>query len=512
MSETPEDLPDSLRLLRERLAVSTDAQRPEQAQRRHARGFRTARENLADLCDPDSFVEYGQLAVAAQRQRRDADTLRRETAADGIITGIAHINADRHGDAARAVVIINDYSVLAGTQGYFHHKKLDRALQLAREHRLPVVMYTEGGGGRPGDTDVLTQVAGLNIPSFARWAGLRGLVPRIAVNNGYCFAGNAALFGAADITITTRSACIGMAGPAMIEGGGLGSFEPGEIGPVDVQARNGVVDVVAADEAEATALARQALGYFQGPSSDWQCADQADIGDKLPGDRRYAYDIRRIIHQLADQDSVLELRASFGSAALCALLRLEGRPVGLIANNCKHLGGAIDAEAADKLADFIALCGRFSLPIVALIDTPGFMVGPDSEAQAAVRRMSRLFAEGAQAPVPWVAIFVRRAYGLGAMAMAGGSFDRPIHAAAWPSGEFGAMGLEGAVRLGYRKQLEAQTDDAARKALFDQLLAAAYAQGQATEMAAYLEIDAVIEPAETRRRIVSALQAAARQS
>ncbi len=492
--------------LRQRSALSQDEQRLEQTRKRHEKGFRTARENLNDLCDADSLVEYGQLAVAAQRLRKELDDLRVKTQGDGVITGLATINAGHFGaDQSRAVVIVNDYSVLAGTQGFFHHKKLDRALSIAIEKKLPVVMYTEGGGGRPGDTDVLTQFAGLNVPSFARWAGLRAQVPRIAVNNGYCFAGNAALFGAADIRIATRNSWIGMAGPAMIEGGGLGSFLPQEIGPMEVQARNGVVQLLAEDEAEATRFAKQALAYFQGNFQDWECVDQSTIGDVMPSDRRYAYDVRRIISQLADTDSVLELNADYGAAVISSLVRIEGRPIGLIASNCKHLGGAVDAEAADKTADFIELCNAFGLPIVSLVDTPGFMVGPDSENEAAVRRMSRLFAVGAQAQVPWAAIFLRRAYGLGAMALTGGSFERPVYAASWPSGEFGAMGLEGAVHLGFKKELEAQESEDERQQLFDSLLAAAYDQGKAIEAATYLEFDGVIEPADTRRALIQAL-------
>lgn len=484
--------------LRERIAITQDEARPTAVAKRREKGYRTARENLAALCDEGSFVEYGQFAVAAQRQHRSLDELKQQTSGDGILTGTATINGQR------AVVIVNDYSVLAATQGYFHHKKLDRALTLAQQQQLPVVMFTEGGGGRPGDTDVLTQFAGLNVPSFAQWASLQ--VPRIAVNNGYCFAGNAALFGAADIRIATASSWIGMAGPAMIEGGGLGSFLPTQIGPVEQQRRNGVIDVVADDEAQATELARRALGYFQPLPDDRGAASQETLGEHLPADRRFAYDVRKLVEQLCDHHSVLELKSDYGAAALTFLVRIGGRSLGLIASNCKHLGGAIDSEAADKLADFISLCDQFALPLVSLVDTPGFMVGPDSESEGAVRRMSKLFAAGAKAKVPWVAIFLRRAYGLGAMALTGGSFARPVYAAAWPTGEFGAMGLEGAVKLGFRKQLEAVADPAERQALFDQLLAESYDKGKAIEAASYLEIDAVIEPSQTRTYILAALE------
>jgi len=501
--------PPSTTDLEELQRATTDAARPRAAASRHEKGYRTARENLEDLCDPGTFIEYGQLAVAAQRQRRSLEDLRANTPADGVITGLATINAPRFGVAAsQAAVIIYDYTVLAGTQGFFHHRKLDRILDVANRDRLPVVIYTEGGGGRPGDTDVTTQVAGLDLPTFARWAALSGVVPRIAVANGYCFAGNAALFGAADLRIATQSSWIGMAGPAMIEGGGLGRFEPMDIGPVELQSRNGVVDRVCANEAEATACARQLLGYFQGQTSDFECAEQSALGGLLPADRRYSYPVRKVIETLADTNSFLEITAGFGGAVVTGFLRLEGRPLGLVASDCRVLGGAIDADAAQKAARFLRLCSNHGLPVLSLIDTPGFMVGPSSEEQAAVRHMSDLFVAGAQLKTPLIAVFLRKAYGLGAMAMAGGSFAEPVYAASWPTGEFGGMGLEGAVRLGYRKELEAEPDPQKREALFDSLVATLYEKGRAIEAATHLEIDAVIEPSETRRQVSRALAAA----
>jgi acetyl-CoA carboxylase carboxyltransferase component len=500
--------PDPLNELGRVLGSTLDAARPEAGARRHENACRTARENLADLCDPGSFVEYGQLAVAAQRGRRSLDELRSQTPADGIITGVATINAGWFGErAARAAVIVNDYTVLAGTQGHFHHQKLDRILGLAGRKRLPVVMYTEGGGGRPGDTDVTTYIAGLNIPSFATWAGLKGKVPRIAVNNGFCFAGSAALFGCADVRIATRQSWIGMAGPAMIEGGGLGRFKPTEIGPAEMQFRNGVVDLLAADEVEATRMARQVLACCQGAVADFDCAPQSELWPLMPADRRYSYHVRRVIETLADTGSWLELGKEFGPAVVTGFVRIEGRALGLLANDCRVLGGAIDAQGANAAARFFRLCNRLRIPVLSLCDTPGFMVGPASEEQAAVHHMSDLFAAGAELTVPVITIFLRKAYGLGAMAMAGGTFTRPDFAAAWPSGEFGAMGLEGAVRLGFRKELEAENDPAAKEALFDSLLSTLYEKGKAIEAATHLEIDAVIDPAETRRLIVRALDA-----
>lgn len=497
---------------RERRDRTLDEYRSAARDKRHSKGYRTARENVADLTDEGSFQEYGQLAVAAQRSRRDYEELQSSTAADGIITGTCTINREQLGEKnSRAIIIVNDYAVLAGTQGFFHHKKLDRMCELARELRLPVVMYTEGGGGRPGDTDVTTQIAGLNIDSFHTWAALGGQVPRIAVNNGYCFAGNAALFGCADFTIATRNSWIGMAGPAMIAGGGLGDFHPTEIGPIEVQEKNGVVDIVADDEAHATALARQLLSYFQGPATQWSTRPQEALREMIPEDRRWAYPVRQVIETLADEGSFLELQRIYGRSIITGFLRMEGRPVALIANDCQQMGGAVDAESARKAARFLRICNAFDLPLLSLTDTPGFMVGPASEEQAAVRHMGDLFLAGAAMRVPIVAIFLRKGYGLGAMAMTGGSFVRPVYAASWPTGEFGGMGLEGAVRLGFSKELEAVQDAAEREALFDKLVSQAYEAGKATEAAAHLELDAVIDPAETRAVILRALAAAGKR-
>jgi acetyl-CoA carboxylase carboxyltransferase component len=498
-----------LQALQERLARTLDEQRSVARDKRHARGYRTARENVDDLADPDSFLEYGQLAVAAQRNRRDYTDLQTSTAGDGIITGTCTINADLVGSGrARAAIIVNDYSVLAGTQGFFHHKKLDRICELAQEQALPLVMYTEGGGGRPGDTDVMTQIAGLNISSFSTWAGLSGKVPRIAVNNGYCFAGNAALFGCADFTIATRKSWIGMAGPAMIEGGGLGKFDATDIGPIEVQERNGVVDIVADDETHASALARQLLAYFQGPVEQWSATGQEALCDAIPQDRRWAYPVRRVIETIADSGTFLELQRIYGRSIITGFVRLEGRPLALIANDCQQLGGAVDAVAAEKAARFLRICDALGLPLLSLTDTPGFMVGPDSERQGAVRSMSNLFLAGAGITVPLVAVILRKGYGLGAMAMTGGSFARPVYTASWPTGEFGGMGLEGAVRLGFKKELDAVAEAAEREALFQQLLARMYEIGKATEAAAHLEIDAVIDPAQTRAVVRRAFIAA----
>lgn len=498
-----------LEQLHSRKALTLDEQRIQQQQKRLQKGYLSARENLQNLCPTDSFIEYGQMAVAAQRLRRDYDDLKSATAADGVITGIGHINLGLVSKQnTQTAIIINDYSVLAGTQGYFHHLKLDRIFAVAADKKYPVIMFTEGGGGRPGDTDITTVNSGLQCQSFSTWASLQGKVPRISVANGYCFAGNAALFGAADITIATQSSWIGMAGPAMIEGGGLGQVKATDIGPSAKQAKNGVVDILVKNEQQAAEVAKKCLSYFQGPLSDTLTstfAEQQQLNHILPEDRRFVYDVKDIIHILADTDSFTEIKASFGAAVITGLVHLQGHPVGILASNCKVLGGAIDVDAGEKSSQFMHLCQQFSIPLVVLCDTPGFMVGPEHEDKGAVRRLSQLFVAGSQLTVPLVAVVLRKCYGLGAQALLGGNTSQPTYTVAWPTGEFGAMGLEGAVKLGFKKELAAIQEPAAKKALYEELLAKQYQKGQAQEVASVLEIDAVIEPANTRQTLLLAL-------
>ncbi|MBK6928602.1 MAG: biotin carboxylase [Comamonadaceae bacterium] len=494
----PATLRADLQRVVDRHAFTFDASRPEAVAKRHALGQRTARENIADLCDEGSFIEYGALAVAAQRSRRSEDDLMRNTPADGMVTGIGSINSLIHGpEASRTVVMAYDATVLAGTQGMRNHAKTDRMLGIALDQKLPVVLFAEGGGGRPGDTD-MPIVAGLHVSTFASYARLSGQVPVIGIVSGRCFAGNAALLGCSDVIIATRSSNIGMGGPAMVEGGGLGVFKPEQIGPGSVQHRNGVIDILVEDEARAVAAARHYLSFFQGRTRDWITPDPLALRTVVPENRLRVYDTRAAMAGIVDAGSLLELRTGFGIGIHTALARIEGRPVGLMANNPLHLGGAIDADAADKAARFMQLCNAHGLPLVSLVDTPGFMVGPDIEEKAQVRHVSRLFVTAASLRVPYFSIVLRKGYGLGAMGMTAGGFHAPVFNVAWPTGEFGAMGLEGAVRLGYRKELEAVPEGPQRQALYDKLVAQQYANGSALNMAATLEIDAVIDPADTR--------------
>jgi acetyl-CoA carboxylase carboxyltransferase component len=502
--EQPSTRPDLAEALRRR-NLTRDESRGEVVAARHASGRRTARENLGDLCDPGSFIEYGGLAIAAQRGRRSVDDLVRRTPADGLIAGTARVNSTLVGEErAQCAVLSYDYTVLAGTQGVMGHRKKDRLFEVVERLRLPVVLFAEGGGGRPGDTDHAV-VAGLDVMAFALWARLSGLVPRIGIASGRCFAGNAALLGCSDLIIATPDASIGMGGPAMIEGGGLGVVDADQVGPFDVQVKNGVIDIAAADEADAVRLARHALSFFQGPVVDWEAPDQLPLRDLVPENRRRAYDVHRAVEIIADTGSSLEVRPRFGRGMVTTLARIEGHPVGIVANNPMHLAGAITSDCADKAARFLQLCEAFRLPVLFLCDTPGIMVGPDAEATALVRHASRLFLAGAALTVPFMTVVLRKGYGLGAQAMAGGSFRAPLMTVAWPTGEFGGMGLEGAVKLAYRKELEAIEDAEARRERFDAMVSDAYERGTALNTATYFEVDDVVDPATTRSLVAGVI-------
>ena len=499
---------DDLAEVKERHDIGLDDRRPDAVAKRRDRQQRTARENIADLINMESYIEYGPLVVAPQRKRRSVEDLILNTPADGMIAGIGEVNADTFPEEkAQCVVMSYDYTVLAGTQGGQNHRKKDRLFEIAKRWKLPVIFFTEGGGGRPGDTDGM-QVAGLDCLAFGLWADLSGIVPLVGINSGYCFAGNAAILGCCDVIIATENSNIGMGGPAMIEGGGLGVYQPTDIGPMDVQTQNGVVDILVKDEEEAVALAKKYLAYFQGTIAEWECEDQRKLRHLVPENRVRAYEVREIIDTLFDSDSVLEIRKDFGLGIITSLARIEGIPVGVIANNPSHLGGAIDSDAADKASRFMQLCDAFGLPIISLCDTPGFMVGPEAEKTGLVRHVSRMFVTARSVTSPTCTIVLRKAYGLGAQAMASGGFKFPLFTVAWPTGEFGGMGLEGAVKLGYRKELEAIDDPEEREAAYQALVDRMYEVGKGLSMADHFEIDDVIDPSDSRRWIVRGLKAA----
>lgn len=493
-----------------RLSFGSDKKRPHAVESRHRKNQRTARENIEDLLDADSFIEYGALNIAAQRSRKPVEELMATTPADGLIAGIGTVNAADFGDTvSRCMVLSYDYTVLAGTQGYFNHKKMDRMLKLASDQEIPLIFFAEGGGGRPGDIDAEgVMITGLDLSTFGLFGSLSGKIPLVGIVSGFCFAGNAALLGCCDVIIAAQNSNIGMGGPVMIEGGGLGKFAPEEIGPAHVQSQNGVIDIVVKDEAEAVAASRQYLSYFQGEINHWEAEDQILLRDLIPENRRRTYDVRRIIEVLADTGSFLELKPMFGLAMITGLLRIEGKPFGVMANNCQYMGGTIEADDADKASRLMQLCNAHGLPVISLIDTPGFMVGPEIEQQAQVRHVCRMFINGSHLIVPFFSIVLRRAYGLGSMAMARGGFHESFFTASWPTGEFGPMGLEGAVKVGFKRELEAIADPLEREAHYHKLVARLYERGKAINIASHMEIDSVIDPVDTRKWIMQGRKSA----
>ena len=502
----PDHIRDDLRETHARHAFGLDANRPDAVARRRKLGYRMPRENIERLVDPGSFKEYWPLVVARQHQRNTPEALRQNTPGDGVVAGMASINGTLFDETrSRAIVVHYDYTVLAGTQGHRNHYKQDRLFELAHRFRLPIVLFGEGGGGRPGEDDIGPRVA-VDTHTFTTFSQLSGLVPLVAIVNGRTFAGNTALVACSDVIIATEGSTLGMGGPAMIEGGGLGVYTPEEVGPMSVQVPNGVVDILVKDEDEAVDVARKYLSYFQGAVSAWEAPDQRRLRHAVPENRLRLYDMRAIIETIADAGSVLELRPRFGIGILTAFIRVEGRPMGVVANNPHHLAGAVDSDGADKGARFMQLCDAFDIPVLSLVDCPGIMVGPEVERTALVRHCTRLFNVGANMTAPLFTVIVRKAYGLGAQAMCGAGTLVGFFCVAWPTAEFAGMNIEGAVKLGYRKELMAIEDPEARLAEFQRRTAKAYDSAKAVNAAAGGGIDDVIDPADTRDWIARGLK------
>jgi len=502
----PDHIRADLQEVIDRHAFTLDENRPQAVAKRHALGNRMPRENIAQLADAGSFTEYWPLVVAMQHHRHDLETLRRQTPADGLLAGMCTINADIVApDRARAMIVHYDYTVLAGTQGRRNHYKQDRMFELAHRARIPVVLFGEGGGGRPGDDNNGPRIA-VDTTTFTTFSKLSGLVPLVSIVNGRCFAGNTALVACCDVIIATESTTLAMGGPAMIEGGGLGIYTPEECGPMSFQVPNGVVDILVKDEEAAVATAKKYLSYFQGPVEHWEAPDQRQLRHIIPENRLRLYDMREIIHTLADNDSVLEIREKFGVGIITAFIRVEGRPMGVIANNPHHLAGAIDSDGADKAARFLRLCDAFDIPVLSLMDCPGMMVGPDVERTGLVRHCVRLFNTGANMTAPFFGVVVRKAYGLGVQAMLGAGSLVGFFTVAWPTAEFAGMNIEGSVKLGYRKELMAIEDPEARRAEFDRRVTTAYETAKAVNAGVGGGLDDVIDPAETRAWIMMGLR------
>ncbi len=479
---------DRVRALR---AATLDAARPEAVAKRRKTGHWTAREQVDALLDPGSFAEYGALT----RPIRDD----MEGAADGLITGTGQVAGQS------CAILAYDYTVYAGTQSLINHKKHDRIFEVTEKLRLPIVCWLEGGGARPHDLNAGSGL-GLDLTTFMAFARLSGQAPLVGIVTGRCFAGNANLAGMCDVLIATPKANIGMAGPPLVEAALGEIFTPEDIGPVEVQEPNGVIDILAADEGEAIELAKKYLSYFRGTSDQWRAPEVAALRDIIPENPRRAYNVRKVIEGIADIGSVLELRAKFGRAIVTSLVRIEGRAVGVIANQPMFLAGAIDSPASDKAARFIQLCDAHDIPMLFLSDTPGLMVGPEIEKTALVRHSGRLLINLAAASVPFMTIVLRKAYGLGGYVMGARGLD-PALCVGWPTAEFGGMGLEGAVNITHAKELAAAPDEAARADIHARATADLKRMNTGIEIAAKFEIDDIIDPADTRHFLGRTLDA-----
>ena len=516
--------------LNERRAYIHDEARPEKIERRHAKGQRTPREDIDQLLDPGTFREYGPLVTAGSWQKQQ--WLRETTPTDGIVMGIGEVNGDQFGpDSARVAVAHYDYTVVAGTQGGRGHYKQDRLFEMARRYRLPIIMFAEGGGGRPGisggeaaqksataargvtGADAIDKAAmagggvGMDTFTFTEFSFLSGLVPMVGVNSGRCFAGNTALLACCDVIIAAENSTIAMGGPAMIEGGGLGIYTPEEVGPMSFQVPNGVVDILVPDDEAAVETAKQYLSYFQGTVSKWQAPDQTPLRFMVPEDRDGMYDMRQVIRTLADEGSVLEIREAFGPAIITAFVRIEGVPLGLIASNPQHYSGAIDSDAADKAARFMQLCDTFDIPILSLIDCPGTMSGPEYEDQALVRHFARLFTTGANIEVPFFCVVTRKSYGLGALGMSGASSLTPMFTIAWPTAEFSGNRLEALAALSAHADTGEDADADQRASAYREHLSTYVESARAVNSGGtHYGVDDVVDPADTRAWIVQGLR------
>lgn len=502
----PDYIRPGLQALFDRRQFGLDRNRPAAVERRHSKGRRTVRENIDQLIDEGTWMEYGSLTIAGQRARRSVDELIRKTPADGLVAGIGSINGEHFDEKrARTMFISYDDTVLAGTQGARGHDKTDRMMELADQLSLPLIFHAEGAGGRSGETEIAPNIHP-SVRTFEKMAQLSGKVPMIGVTAGWCYAGNAAILGLTDIIIATDDSLIAMGGPATIAGGGMGAFHPEEVGAISDTAPAGTVDVIVKSHDEAIAASKQCLSYFQGSIDQWQCADQRELRHVIPENRHRTFDIRRLIHTLADTSSVLELKAGYGTSMITAFIRIEGHPFGLTANNNAVLGGAIDSPGSDKVARFWQICDAFNIPIISLVDTPGMMVGPEVEKTGLVRHCSRLFVTGANLETPRFSIILRKGYALGSLAMMTGSSRASAFTVSWPDGEFAGMNIESGVLLANRKSLEQIDDVEERAAIYRKMVESAYENSGALHSASVFGIDEVIDPAETRQWIVAGLK------
>lgn len=497
--------PISLSELNERRHGISDAGRPEAVAKQHARGKLTARERIAELVDTGSFLEAGGLVGTTAGPRRNI----LEAPADGFVTGSALVGG-------RPVSLCSfDFTVAGGSNGKAGTLKFTRLLQRSLDDGNPFVMLMEGGGHRISEgLDSRHFSSGTTI--FQSMSDMSGWVPIVAAVMGPGFAGPTNHASLADFVVMVRpTATMGIAGPALVKAATGEVITKEELGGAAVQAdRQGIADLAVESDAEALEAIRRFLSYF--PSNARQplpivaCDDPADRRDEelltlVPANTRRAYDVRKVIGAIVDRDSIFEIKPTYARNVVTTLARLDGRPVGIVANQALHMGGTLDSNACEKAAHFISMCDAFGLPLVFLIDIPGFVPGTMAERQGLGRRSGRLVYELGNATVPRLSVILRKGYGMAYIAMNGGrSFD-PDLVVAWPTAEICAMSIEGGVDVGFRKEIEQAAEPEAKRA---ELIGNFRSHVDALYAAEGYGIDDVIDPRDTRLHLITTLNRA----
>lgn len=480
----------------------SDEGRPEAVQRAHRRGRLTARERVALLCDPDSFHEYGSFAHPDDFATLD------QAPADGLVTGTATV------DNRPIALVASDYTVAGGSDGKLGIRKLARISELALRRGLPLVMLLEGGGHRITEgLDSRTFGEG-GVEGFEYLARLTGWTPIVCGIMGPGFAGPANYGAFADLVLMVEGrSAMGLAGPALVKAATGEDLDKEALGGARFHAtKTGMADLVCADDAEVISHIRAFLSYLptnasqpppRRPGREDALAPVAQLRTVVPDNRRQAYNVKKVISLVVDDGEYFELRPGWARNAVTALARIDGQTVGVVANNPMHLAGALDANGSEKIARFLTLCSAFGIPVLALCDTPGFMVGSASETAGVVRRSAKVIHALAHSTVPLYSVILRKGYGLGWNAMGGGRAFGSDLTLAWPTAEILAMSIEGAVDVALRSQWQDEDDPAAaRQALIDRFLH----EGRAERAAAAFTFDELIDPAETRARIAMALR------
>jgi propionyl-CoA carboxylase beta chain len=509
-SPSANEAPDMRALLSEmearRLSVQ-DSVRPEAVARQRAHGKKTARERIEALCDPGSWREFGALVTAAADTEVSRDL---DAPADGIVTGLATI------DGRWVVISSQDFTVYGGSSSAIGSLKLARAVDKAISDGLPLIRLLEGGGHRIQE--------GLDARHFSSSKGIfnaltqaSGWVPVVAAMLGPCFAGPTNHAALADYVVMVRGiATMGMAGPALVKAGTGEDIDKEALGGVGLQVdETGAADLAVDSEAECFAAIRRYLSYLpsnaRAPLPVVAGDDPPDRRDEtlldlVPANPRKSYDMRRVVGVLADAGSVLEVKPTHARNMVTAFIRMDGRPVGVIANNPLFAAGMLDGNACDKAAHFIAICDAFGLPLVYLVDVPGFAIGSAAERSRMPRRSAKLIHELGNASVPRLSVVLRKGYGLGYVAMCGGRGFGADACYAWPTAEICAMSVEGAVDIAYRKEIKAAADPSQRRA---ELVESFKGRLGALRAAEHFGIDDVIDPRDTRRLIIETLRTAA---